>query len=146
MVTFETVIKALHIMSVVAAFGPPLAFPFIFAYAQKHHSAALGSLHDVQLQVNRRIVGLGTVLVLVFGAVLATKEDVWSEVWVTIPLVIILVIGGVGGALINPAIKRLSQKAGTPDYDAEYRSYLRYELLLGALVLVAIFVMTTKPG
>ncbi len=146
MVTFETVIKALHIMSVVAAFGPPLAFPFIFAYAQKHHAGALGSLHDVQLQVNRRIVGIGTGLVLVFGAVLATKEDVWSEVWVTIPLIIIFVIGGVGGALINPSVKRLSQKAGTPAYDAEYKSYLRYELLLGALVLIAIFVMTTKPG
>ena len=146
MVTFETVIKALHIMSVVAAFGPPLAFPFVFAYAQKHQAGALGPLHEVQLWINRRIVGIGTGLVLVLGAILATKEDVWSEAWVTIPLIIIFIIGGVGGALINPSVQRLSQKAGTAEYDAEYKSYIRYELLLGALVLVAIFVMTTKPG
>ena len=145
-VTVYSVVKALHIMAVVGAFGLPLAYPALFAYAQRQHAAHLGPLHDIQLRLNRVVTGPGTVLVLLFGAYLATKEDLWSEVWVTVPLVLLFVIGGVGGALINPAVKRLSQKAGTADYDAEYRAYLRYEVLLGVLVLVAIFFMTTKLG
>ena len=145
-VALYDVVKALHIMAVVGAFGPPLAYPFVFAYAQRRHPDALGALHDVQLQVNRKVTGTGTVLVLLFGVYLATTEDLWSEIWVTIPLIILFVIGGVGGALINPAVERLSKKAGTPEYAAEYRGYLRYEVLLGVLVLVAIFIMTTRLG
>ena len=139
------VVKALHIMAVVGAFGLPLAYPVLFAYAQKHHASSLGPLHDIQLRLNQRITGTGTVLVLLFGAYLATKEDLWGEVWVTVPLIILFIIGGVGGALINPSVRRLSEKAGTAEYDAEYRSYIRYEILLGVLVLVAIFFMAAKP-
>ncbi len=31
-------VEALHIFAVVAAFGPPLAYPVLFAYAQEHHT------------------------------------------------------------------------------------------------------------
>jgi uncharacterized membrane protein len=139
------VVKALHIMAVVGAFGLPLAYPMLFAYAQKRHGPQLGALHDIQLRLNQRITGPGTVLILVFGIYLASKGDYWSKVWVTVPLIILIVIGGVGGALINPSVRRLSELAGTPGYAGEYKRYLRFEILLGVLVLVAIFFMAAKP-
>ena len=108
------VVKALHIMAVVGAFGLPLAYPALFAYAQKHHASSLGALHDIQLRLNRRVTGTGTVLILLFGAYLATKEDLWSEVWVTVPLIIIFVIGGVGGALINPPCSGSARRPAPP--------------------------------
>jgi uncharacterized membrane protein len=139
------VVKALHIMAVVGAFGLPLAYPLLFAYIQRRHPTALGAAHDTQLYLNQRVTGTGTVLILLFGAYLASKQHLWGEVWVIVPLVIIVVIGGIGGALINPSVQRLANLAGTHGYDDEYRRYLRYEVLLGALVLVAIFFMAAKP-
>ena len=144
-VALYDVVKALHIMAVVGAFGLPLAYPLLFAYLQRRHPAALAGAHDAQLYLNQRVTGTGTVLILLFGAYMASKRDLWGEVWVAVPLAIIVIIGGVGGALINPSVKRLAQLAGTADYTAEYRRYLRYEVLLGALVLVAIFFMAAKP-
>ena len=144
-VALYDVVKALHIMAVVAAFGLPLSYPVLLPYARRAHPGALGAVHDIQLKLNQRVTAPGTVLILLFGAYLASKEDLWGEVWVTVPLVILLIIGGVGGALINPAVRRLSQTAGTPAYDAEYARYIRFEILLGVLVLVAIFFMTAKP-
>jgi uncharacterized membrane protein len=154
------VVTALHIMAVVAAFGPPLVFPLLFAYLQRRHPAALGAAHDVQLYLNQRVTGPGIAVLLVAGIYLASKADVWSEIWVSVPLVILIIIGGVGGALINPSVKRLIElaqrditRADAPgdtaapgdEYAAEYQRYVRYEILLGALVLVAIFFMAAKP-
>jgi uncharacterized membrane protein len=144
-VALYDVVKALHVMAVVGAFGLPLAYPLLFAYLQRRHPAALGAAHDVQLYLNQRVTGTGTALILFFGAYLASKRDLWGEVWVIVPLAILVVIGAVGGALINPSVRRLSELAGTPGYDAEYRRYLRFEVLLGVLVLVAIFFMAAKP-
>ena len=154
------VVKALHVMAVVAAFGLPLAYPLLLSYAQQKHPRSMGAIHDTQLWLNQRVTGTGTVLILLFGAYLATKEDLWSEAWVTIPLVILIIIGGVGGALINPAVRKLAEVASrdisrsdapgdavtlSDEYAEVYRRYIQYEILLGVLVLVAIFVMVVKP-
>jgi hypothetical protein len=159
-VALYDVVKALHVMAVVAAFGPPLAYPLYFAYLQRRHPTALGAAHDVQLYINQRVTGTGIGVLLVAGIYLASDADLWSEIWVTVPLVILIIIGGVGGALINPSVKRLFEfaqrdttRADAPgdtatlsdEYHAEYQRYLRYELLLGVLVLVAIFFMAAKP-
>ena len=61
-------------------------------------------------------------------------------------LVIIAIIGGLGGAVVVPGSERMSQldPAGT-EYAAVYSRYMRAELTLGVLVLVAIFFMAAKP-
>jgi hypothetical protein len=147
-VAFYDVVKALHIMAVVGAFGLPLAYPLLLPYVRRRHPSAMAAVHDVQLWLNQRVTGTGTGLILIFGIYLATKGHLWSEVWVTVPLIILLIIGGVGGALINPSVKRmvtLGQNPDSAEYAAEYQRYIRYEVLLGALVLVAIFFMAAKP-
>jgi uncharacterized membrane protein len=142
------VVKALHIMAVVGAFGLPLAYPLLLPYLQRTHPDSLSAVHEVQLWLNQRITGTGTGLILVLGIYLATKGHYWSEVWVTVPLIILLIIGGIGGALINPSVKRMITLGRNPEsaeYVAEYQRYIRFEILLGALVLVAIFFMAAKP-
>ena len=154
-----SVVLALHIMAVVAAFGLPLAYPMLVPYARRHHARSMPALHDVQHRLNQRLTAPATVLILGFGAYLASKGHYWSEPWVDVPLVILVVIGGLGGAFVAPACRRLSALARadvdvTPagadvawgaEYDALYRRYLAVESLLGALVLVAIFFMATRP-
>lgn len=153
------VVKSLHIMAVVAAFGLPLAYPLLVPYARRAHPRAMPAVHDLQHRLNNRVTAPGTVLILLFGAYLATKAGLWGELWVTVPLVILIVIGGIGGALIVPATRRLSELAQrdisrsdapgdvtfSPEYEVQYKRYMQLELLLGALVLLAIFVMAAKP-
>src|SRR5919112_46761 len=92
-----SVVLALHIMAVVAAFGLPLAYPLLVPYVRRAHPGALGAVHDVQYRLNQRVTAPGTVLILLFGAYMASKEDLWGEVWVIVPLTILIVIGGRGG-------------------------------------------------
>ena len=157
-ITSYDVVKALHIMAVVCAYGLPLAYPMLLPYVRRRHPRAMPGLHDVQHRLNQRLTGPGTVLILLFGAYMASKNHLWGEVWVDVPIAILAVIAVLGGALVVPSTSRLAllarddvDAAGAGEvafgaaYEREYRRYMAAELLLGALVLVAIFFMAAKP-
>jgi hypothetical protein len=153
------VVMALHIMAVFLAFGLPAAYPLLIPYVRRNHPGAMPGLHDVQHRLNVVLTGPGTVLVLVFGAYMASRHHLWSETWVQVPLAILVLIAGIGGAVIVPASKRMRElsqadlAAAPPggavtwsaEYDAVYRRYLAAEMLLAASVLTAIFFMAAKP-
>jgi uncharacterized membrane protein len=142
-------IKAFHIMAVVAAYGLPLAYPLLLPYVRRRHPEAMAGVHDVQHRLNQRVTGPGTVLILIFGAYMASKHHLWGEVWVIVPLSILVVIGALGGGVVVPSTARLSELArddlGGAEYARVYRRYMAAEVLLGVLVLVAIFFMAAKP-
>ena len=152
------VVEALHVMAVVAAFGLPLAYPLLLPYVRRNHPRSMPGLHDAQHRLNQRLTAPGTVLILVFGAYMASKGGHWDEPWVVVPLAILLVIGALGGGYVVPASRRMAElaradvaAAGSGDvawggeYERVYRRYMAVELLLGALVLTAIFFMAAKP-
>ena len=152
---------AVHIMAVVAAFGLPLAYPLLVPYARRNHPRAMPAMHDIQHRFNNRITAVGhACVILLVGAYLASDIDAWGELWVIVPFLILLVIGGVGGAIVVPSTRKLAElskrdlsRADAPgnevtfsdEYDREFARYLRAEQFLGVLVLVAIFFMTAKP-
>jgi uncharacterized membrane protein len=95
------------------------------------------------------------VLILAAGIYLASDADVWSESWVSIPLVILIVVGGLGGAVLTPLEKRLAALAErdvasggelSAEYDAQLARWSTFAYTCAALVIVAIVFMTTKPG
>ena|SRR5689334_15146715 len=143
------VVKAVHIMAVVAAYGLPLAYPFFLPYVRRRHPEAMAGVHDVQHRLNQVITGPGTVLILLLGAYMASKYHLWGEPWVIVPLSIIVVIGALGGGVVVPSTARLSELAredlGGAEYASVYRRYMAAEIVLGVLVLVAIFFMAAKP-
>jgi uncharacterized membrane protein len=153
-VTSYLVVQALHIMAVVAAYGLPMAYPLLLPYLRRKHPSAMPGVHDVQHRLNVRLTGPGTVLILVFGAYMASKHHLWGEAWVAVPVAILAVIAVVGGAVIVPASKQMASLARadvdagiawSAEYDRVYARYMAAEVLLGALVLVAIFFMAAKP-
>jgi hypothetical protein len=148
-VSTYSVVLALHIMAVLAAYGLPLAYPLLLPYVRARNPEALAGVHAVQYRLNVVLTGPGTVLVLAFGVYLATKGHHWGEAWVTIPVVIIALIAVVGGAVIVPATRRLAELAledvRGAAYAALYRRYMTAEVLLAGLVLAAVFVMAAKP-
>jgi hypothetical protein len=154
-----SVVLALHIMAVILAYGLPLAYPLALPYLRRTHPEAMPGVHDVQHRLNRWLTGPGTALVLLFGVYLATKGHYWDEPWVAVGLVIIVLIGGLGGAVVVPASRRMAELSRAdveataggseitwgPEYEHLYRRYMTAEIALGVSVLVAIFFMAAKP-
>jgi hypothetical protein len=145
-VSAYSVILAVHIMGVVLAYGLTLTYPVLIPYVRRHNPEALRGVHTVQHLLNQRLTGPGTAVVLAAGIYLATDSHQWDEPFVGVGLVSIVLIGAIGGAIITPAAKRMIELAGTPEYEPIYRRYMRAEVFLGLVVLVAIFFMAAKPG
>jgi uncharacterized membrane protein len=151
--TFYSAIKAFHIMAAFAAYGLPFAYPFLLPYLHRHHPRALPGVHDIQHRLNKVLTGPGTVLLFIFGAYMATKDHLWSEPWVDVPIAILAVIVVAGGLIVRwtgelATLSTTDLSSGTTfsaEYSATYRRYMLTETTLGLLVLIAIFFMTAKP-
>jgi uncharacterized membrane protein len=156
-VTTYSIVKALHVMAAFAAYGLPFAYPLLLPYLHRHHPRALPGVHDIQHRLNLVLTGPGTVALFAFGVYMASKDDLWGETWVAVPVAILAVIVVAGGGIVRwtgqlADLARADVQA-TPtgdiafgaEYDAVYRRYMATEILLGALVLVAIFFMVAKP-
>lgn len=157
--TVYGVALALHIMAVIVAFGLPLSFPVLLPFLRSHHPRAMPAVHDAQSRLANRVTAFGTLAVLLLGLYLANKLDAFSEAWVQVPFAILIVVGGVGGAIIAPASRRMAELSATDvaaagqdgpvawsaEYESVYGRYLTAERALAVLVLVAIFFMAAKP-
>ena len=158
-VTSYLVVQSLHVMAVVAAYGLPMAYPLLLPYLRKNHPRAMPGVHDVQHRLNKVLTGPGTALILIFGVYMASKHHVWGEAWVVVPIAILGVIIVLGGGFIVPVSARMADLARadvetaptagsvawSSEYDRVFGRYMAAEILLGALVLVAIFFMAAKP-
>jgi hypothetical protein len=145
-VSTYTVVVALHIIAVLAAYGLPLSAPLLVPYVRRHHPAALPGLNAAQLRLNTVVTGPFTVLVLAFGIYLASDGHRWGDPFVSIGIAAIAIIAVVGGGVVVPALRRLAAlDPGSADYDRSYRRYLASETFLGAIVLLTVFAMAAKP-
>ncbi|HEX7300654.1 MAG TPA: hypothetical protein VF257_16770 [Solirubrobacteraceae bacterium] len=140
-VTFYDVVLTLHVTAVVAAFGWWFAYPLL---VPRGDAAA----HRAQVRVARMVVTPAGTLALLAGAYLASDRSYWSEVWVSVPLLILVALMGLTGAYFVPREKRLAVLAdgdAQADYSALAGQVRGVALLAAALVVVAIFFMVAKP-
>jgi uncharacterized membrane protein len=153
-VTLYGVVLAVHIIAVVVAFGTMFAYPAFIPWARKNHPDAMPVIHEVSGRIGQRVTSPAMVLVLLAGAYLASDADAWSETWVSVPLVILIVIGGLGGMFFAPSERKLSELAErdlasggklSAEYDALFARVAAAGLVTCGLVLVAIFFMAAKP-
>jgi uncharacterized membrane protein len=154
-ITFYSVVLSVHIMAVVVAFGVSFAYPVFMPWARRTHPQAMPVVHQLSDRLGKLVMSPAMVVVLLAGIYLASDADAWSEAWVTVPLVILIVIGALGGMFFAPNERRLAELArrdtsGGGELSAEYDVLFRRVAAVGyvvcALVLIAIFFMTTKPG
>jgi uncharacterized membrane protein len=144
-VTFTSVVIALHVMAVVIAFGVLFAYPVLLPALQRAQPGAMPAVHEGLVRLHRTVVTPAMVVVLLAGIYLASKEDAWSESWVSIPLVIILVLFGILHGFLVPQHKKLATTESGPAYEALFSRLVAAALAAGVLVLVAIFFMVVKP-
>jgi uncharacterized membrane protein len=152
---FYDVVLAVHVMAVVAAFGVTFAYPVFVPWLRRTHPAAMPAIHDSRDRVGRLLMSPGMGVVLLAGIYLATKAKVWSEAWVTVPLVILLIVGALGGVFFAPKERKLAELARrdlaaggsfSAEYDALFARVATVGLATIALVMIAIFFMVAKPG
>jgi small-conductance mechanosensitive channel len=155
---FFDVVLFLHITSVVIAFGVLFTYPIVVPLTVRNAPRQVAWLHEMQVAVGRTVVTPAAALILLTGIYLAADADVFSKWWVTVPLIAIIVILGLGGAYFAPRDRKLADLARR-DIDAagesqvvfsqEYEDLGRQVGTVGALmvllVVVVIFVMVTGP-
>jgi uncharacterized membrane protein len=154
-IAFYDVVVAVHVMAVVVAFGVSFAYPLFVPWLRRTHPEAMPAIHDSRDRLGRLLMSPGMAVVLLAGIYLATDADVWSETWVTVPLVILVIIGAMGGMFFAPNERKLAELARrdlgaggsfSAEYDALFARVASAGLVTIALVLVAIFFMVAKPG
>jgi uncharacterized membrane protein len=158
-ILFYDAAVAVHVMAVVIAFGVTFVYPVIVPFLTRHHPRTLPAWHHAQDRVGKFLITPFAMLALLIGIYLASERDYWSEIWVTVPLVILVVLLGLGGAFFSPQEARSAELAQrdidaagdgpvtlSPEYEAVAKRVAMVGTLASLLVLVAIFFMVAKPG
>jgi len=160
-ISFYNVVLFVHIAAVVLAFEVTFSYLIVLAAARRGYERHMGFLHRMQSVIGSRLIGpLGTV-VLLAGIYLAIKGPYeFGDPWIGSSLLILVVVLGVGGGYLAPREERLAVMAerdiaaspaeGRVRFGEDYEQLfgkLRIGILsINALVLIAIFLMVTKPG
>lgn len=152
---FYDVVLTIHILAVVLAFGVVFAYPIIDSQMKRAGPAALPNLHRLHLVLATRLVQPAMTVVLLAGLYLALDRWSLGDPWISATFAILIVLFGLTGAILIPADKRLTElaerdlQAGSGP-SADYVALSRRADIVGSvallLVVVAIFLMTAKPG
>jgi uncharacterized membrane protein len=160
-ISFYSFVLFLHITAVVLAFGVTFTYPVVFAIARKGFERNLPFFHHIQAKLGERMIAPLGGVVLLAGIYVAIQGPYdFSDPWIGASLLILLVILGVGGGFLGPRAERLSELAGRDvaanpgagpvafgeDYEQLFSQVRTVALALNALMLIAIFLMVTKPG
>jgi hypothetical protein len=153
----------LHITAVVVGFGSTFAESIMFPVAMKMSPRHLPYVHRLQLAINQYFATPALVVVLATGFYQVADRDLQlGDFWLSGTITIVIVIGALLGAYFIPADRRLGPMvqreiedfgAGEiklSDLSSEYRRQGRMEgvvgTIVGVLLIVAIYLMVTKPG
>jgi uncharacterized membrane protein len=149
------VVLTIHILAVVVAFGVVFAYPLLDAQIRRAGPGDVAALHRLHLALAQRLITPAMVVVLLAGLYLALDRWSLGDGWISATFAILIVLFGLVGAVLTPTDRRLAELAerdaaagGAPSEDylaASRRAALFGSLALG-LVVVAVFLMTAKPG
>src|SRR4051812_33751091 len=148
-VTFYDVVKWIHIMAVVVAFGGAFTYPVWFGFVTRAQTSERVFFHRAQAFMGQWVISPGLLVLVLAGAYLATDRKYWDEMWVTIPLVIAIIIGALGGVYFEPKENRLAELAsqgGGAEYTRLFAQVRNVTWVALALVAIAAYMMVTKLG
>jgi uncharacterized membrane protein len=151
------IVLFVHILAVVVGFGVVFTYPLLDAYARRTNILDLVALHRFQVFLTKRVIQPALLVILLAGIYLATSDRGFelSDPWISAAFAIVIVLGGLAGAVYGPTEKKLLElakrdlKQGQKPSDAYERQAIklaRFGALGSLLILVALFLMVTKPG
>jgi uncharacterized membrane protein len=149
----------LHIAAVVVGFGATYALALTFPVAQRVGNQHLPYVHEFSLAIARYLATPALVIVLITGMYQVAEDPGdaigFGDAWVSASFLILIVLGGLIGGYFIPADKRLGAmverdlaNGGEPseEYNRGAKQGAIVGPIAGVLILIAIFLMTTKPG
>ena len=147
----------LHIAAVVVGFGSTYALAITFPVAMAMDKRYLPYVHALGMRINQWLATPALVIILVTGLYQVSDADLsLGDAWISVPFAILIVLGGLIGAVFLPTERRMLEMAErdlaaggaemSDEYNAAARRSAMFGMLAGVLILVAIFFMTTKPG
>jgi Predicted integral membrane protein (DUF2269) len=150
----------LHVTAVVVGFGATFAESITFPVAQRLDPRHLPYVHRLHLAINQRLASPALVVVLATGVYQVADADIgFGEPWISASFLIVIVLGGLLGAVLIPADRRLAAMVeeeiaaaggGEVTLSEEYQRRARQVGMAGAaagvLVVVAVFLMVVQPG
>lgn len=145
----------LHVLAVVVAFGPTLAYPIFSAVAQKTEPRSLPGVIRGIIQTDRVLVNPGMIVLLLAGIYLLSKGDISAgESWVTVGFVAIITLFAMSHAFFMPKSRQAlvlaerDLKAGdelSPEFEALSKQIETGGKIATLIVVVTIFFMVVKP-
>jgi uncharacterized membrane protein len=154
----------LHFTAVMVGFGATFAEAIMFPVALKAGVRHLPYVHRLQLAINQWLASPALVVVLATGIYQVIDQDAYGfdQFWISATLTIVIVIGALLGGYFIPADRRLGpmvereiaaagdRELTIADLSPEYQRRGRMEgvvgTITGILLIVAVYLMVTKPG
>jgi uncharacterized membrane protein len=146
----------IHISAVVVGFGATFAEAVTFPVAMKLDKRHLPYVHRLQLFINQRLATPALALIIVTG-IYQVSDGNWKfgSFWISATFLIAIVLGGLLGGYFIPTDRKLAVQVEkeladggelSEDYLAQVRREGMFGTISGVLVILAIFLMVTKPG
>ncbi|HET8758823.1 MAG TPA: DUF2269 family protein [Solirubrobacteraceae bacterium] len=154
-IDFYDISVFVHVAAVVVGFGATFAESIMFPVAMKAGTQHLPYVHRLQLAINQRLASPALALIIITGIYQTADRWEFGDFWISATFLIALILGGLTGAYFIPSDRRLAPMVerdladgGEPSaaYLAQARRQGMFGALAGVLVLLAIFLMVTKPG
>jgi len=145
----------IHVAAVVVIFGPTFGYAFFQAFAERNHPQSIPNVMRTMTFFDQRIGTPGQILVLLAGIYLVLEGGwEWSEAFVGVGLVSIVVLLGLVHAVLIPTERKLATLAErdladggelSDEYWAASKQSAIWGSVAGLVVLLAVFFMTVKP-
>ena len=147
----------LHIAAVIVGFGSTYALAITFPVAMQVGTQHLPYMHRLGVVLNLWFATPALIIILATGFYQVADADLsLGEPWISGPIAILIVLGGLAHGYFIPTEKRLQQMAerdlatGATEMSDEYMAAAKRSGMVGALagvlILAATFLMVTKPG
>lgn len=150
MISGFEILKFVHILSAIVAFGFNLTYGVLIARATREPDHRLHALQTVQA-LDRRFANPGYALLLATGLVMvAISAERLTDFWILGALILYTLTAIVGVVVYAPLLRKqmAALRAGRSS-DAEFAVFARrvrkLGALLGLMVTAIVFLMVTKP-
>jgi hypothetical protein len=154
-ISLYTISLWLHISSAVVGLGATFALSVAFPLALKLDARYMPFIHRMNMEVLRKLASPALLLIIITGVYQGVDADLMGEAWLGLTFAIAIVLGGLQGAYFIPTDRKLAAlaekelAAGATTLSDDYQKQAQREGTMGAvsglLILVAVFLMVTKP-
>jgi len=157
-ITFHSILVFIHVTAAVVGLGATFALAVGFPLAVRvGDPRGLLFAHRLSLEVTRKLASPALLVILITGIWQAADGDFdFGAPWISAAFVIVIVLGALQGAYFTRTDRKLiamveaELAAGATQLSPEYQKEANREggmgVLAGLLIVVAVFLMVTKPG